>query len=102
MAEFVIRGAGAVFRKHRTAVGLSLSELAERLGSDKSQVAKYETNKVGVSDRKLAALAKALGLAPELLANECLLAIKPHIRSKPIGKLLGALSRPRRITARRA
>ena len=94
MAEFVIRGAGQVLRRHRLALDLSLAELAERAGTDKSQLAKYETNKVGISDAKLMQLAKALEIPAETLAYECLLAIKPQLRSKPIGRLLGQLSAP--------
>ena len=92
MAEFIVRGAGQVIRKHRIDLGLSLAELAERAGTDKSQLAKYETNKVGISDVKMMALAKALKMPAERLAHECLLAIKPVLRSKPIGRLLGQLS----------
>ena len=94
MAEFVIRGAGSVLRQHRLALHLSLAELAERAGTDKSQLAKYETDKVGITDAKLMMLAKALRIPAETLAHECLLAIKPHLRSKPIGRLLGQLSTP--------
>jgi len=94
MAEFVIRGAGAVIRRHRLALDLTLAQLAERAGTDKSQLAKYETDKVGISDTKLSLLAKALRMPAETLAHECLLAIKPGLRSKPIGRLLGRLSTP--------
>ena len=72
MAEFVIRGAGSVLRKHRLALDLTLAELAERFGGDKSQLAKYENNNIGITDAKLMRLAKALGLSPETLAHEWL------------------------------
>lgn len=94
MAEFVIRGAGQVIRQTREARGLSLAQLAETMGCDKSQLAKYETNKVGISDVRLARLAAALNVPAAALAHECLLAIKPHLKSKPIGQLLGQISRP--------
>ncbi|GEM_PF-6462828 len=102
MAEFVIRGAGGVIRQHRLALDLSLADLAERAGTDKSQLAKYETDKVGISDAKLAMLAKALRIPAETLAHECLMAIKPHLRSKPIGRLLGQLSAPAKPARRTA
>lgn len=94
MAEFVLRGAGGVIRRHRLALDLTLAQLAERAGTDKSQLAKYETDKVGISDAKLMLLAKALRIPAEALAHECLLAIKPGLRSKPIGRLLGRLAAP--------
>jgi transcriptional regulator with XRE-family HTH domain len=102
VAEFVIRGAGEVIARRRKAAGLTLEALADKAGLDKSQVAKYEANKVGVSDQRLAALAAALGVPPAELAFECLVAIKPRIRSKPIGKLLGGLAKPKRPAKRKS
>lgn len=96
MAEFVIRGAGEVIARRRNAAKLTLDALARTAGLEKSQLAKYEANKVGVSDRRLAAIAEALGVSPAELAFECLVQIKPHIASKPIGKLLGGLAKPKR------
>jgi transcriptional regulator with XRE-family HTH domain len=93
VAEFVIRGAGAVFARRRKAAKLTLEELAAKSGVEKSQLAKYEGNKVGVTDQRLAVLAAALGVPPAELAFECLVEIQPHIRSKPIGKLLGGLAK---------
>lgn len=99
MAEFVVRGAGAVLRKHRVELDMTLESLATKAGLEKSQLAKYESNKVGVTDQKLAAIAKALGVPPEVLAYECLLEIKPNLQSRPIGRLLGTLSqKPKRPT----
>ncbi|MBL8865235.1 MAG: helix-turn-helix transcriptional regulator [Planctomycetia bacterium] len=92
MAEFVVRGAGAVLRRHRQLAKLTLEALAERAGLEKSQLSKYEANKVGLSDEKLATLAKALGIPPETLAYDCLLEIKPNLKSRPIGRLLGTLA----------
>ena len=92
MVEFVIRGAGAVLLRHRQNADLTLEAVASKAGLDKGQLAKYESDKVGITDSKLAAIAKALGKRPELLANECLMEIKPHLKSKPIGRLLGNLS----------
>jgi transcriptional regulator with XRE-family HTH domain len=92
MAEFVVRGAGAVLRRHRLLADLTLESLAERAGMEKSQLSKYEANKVGLSDEKLATLAKALGIPPETLAYECLIEIKPNLKSRPIGRLLGTLA----------
>ncbi|MGL6074474.1 MAG: helix-turn-helix domain-containing protein [Fimbriiglobus sp.] len=91
MAEFIIRGAGDVLRKHRQEAGMTLETLAAKALIEKSQIAKYEANQVGISDERLAKLAKAMSIAPDVLAHECLLAIKPQIQSKPIGKLLGSL-----------
>ena len=91
MAEFVIRGAGEVLARHRKALDLTLEALATKAGLDKSQIAKYESNKVGISDQKLTRIAVALGVPPQQLALECLIQIKPHIQSKPIGRLLGSL-----------
>lgn len=102
MAEFVIRGAGEVIARRRKAANLTLEALADKAGVDKSQVAKYEANKIGISDQRLAAIASALGVPPAELAFECLLAIKPHLRSKPIGKLLGGLTRPKRPIKRKS
>ena len=102
MAEFVIRGAGEVIARRRKAASLTLEALADKAGLDKSQVAKYEANKVGITDQRLAAIATALGVPPAELAFECLVAIKPHIRSKPIGKLLGGLARPKRPAKRKS
>ena len=95
MAEFVIRGAGEVIARRRKAASLSLEALAQKAGLEKSQLAKYEANKVGVTDQRLAAIAAALSVPPAELAFECLVEIKPHIQSKPIGKLLGGLAKPK-------
>jgi transcriptional regulator with XRE-family HTH domain len=101
MAEFVIRGAGGVLARRRKAANLTLESLAQKSGLEKSQLAKYEANKVGITDQRLAKLAVALGVPQAELAFECLLEIKPHIRSKPIGRLLGGLAKPaRRSTTR--
>jgi transcriptional regulator with XRE-family HTH domain len=102
MAEFVIRGAGEVLARRRKAAELTLEALAQKAGLEKSQLAKYEANKVGVTDQRLAAIAAALGVPPAELAFECLVEIKPHIRSKPIGKLLGGLAKPTRPKKRKS
>jgi transcriptional regulator with XRE-family HTH domain len=101
MAEFVIRGAGAVIARHRQAANLTLEALAQKVKIDKSQLAKYERNLVGISDQRLDAIATALGVPPEQLAHDCLLEIKPEIQSKRIGQLLGSFVNAPKKTASR-
>ena len=91
MSEFIIRGAGAVLLRVRTEKKLTLEQLATKSQIEKSQLAKYEANRVGVNDERLAAIANALGVSPAWLAHQCLLEIKPTIQNKPIGKLLASL-----------
>lgn len=89
--ELVFRGAGDVIRRHRTERALTLDQLAHAAGMDKGQIAKFESNKVGLSDVKLRSLAAAFGMRPELLSYECLMAIRPELLDSRVGQLMTKL-----------
>ena len=62
---------GDIIREKRLALGWTQEELAQRLGyKDKTAINKIETNKNGVSSKKLAKFAAVLGCDPaELIDN---------------------------------
>jgi transcriptional regulator with XRE-family HTH domain len=87
--ELVFRGAGDVIRRHRTERELTLEQLALAAGMDKGQIAKFESNKVGLCDTKLRSLAAAFGMKPEVLSYECLMAVRPELLVARVGQLMG-------------
>ena len=62
---------GDIIREKRLALGWTQEELAQRLGyKDKTAINKIETNKNGISSKKLAHFAEVLGCDPaELIAD---------------------------------
>ena len=85
--DFIISGAGAVLTRFRAAKKLTLEQVAKKVGSTKHQIAKYEANEAGVTDKRLDALAAAFGITPLRLSYECLIFNKPQIKNMPIAKL---------------
>ena len=81
------RGIGAVLTRYRTAAGLTVDEVATRMGVRRSQVTKYETDVVDPPDHRLAAFAVAVGVLPVELSLECLFHVEPQLRNKPTGRL---------------
>lgn len=60
---------GERIRRARKATGLTLQQLADKIGKAKSAIANYEKNYRTPDDETLAAIAKALGVLPESLKD---------------------------------
>ena len=85
--------AGAAVRQARQRLGLSLNDVAGRLGWDKGRLSKYETNELALSSDVLDAIAGALDCRPEVLLLECLRSKYPSLKSSKTGHLLNELIR---------
>lgn len=86
MAEGIQPGVGAVLARFRTTAGLTVEEVADRIGVRRSQVVKYEANEVDVPDHRMEAFAVAVGVLPAELELECLFHTQPQLKNKPIGR----------------
>jgi len=84
-----IESAGAVIRRVREEVGFSLSELADRVGMDKSSLSKYENDQLSMSLPVLDRIAEGLGIPPLVLLFECLKHRYPMLRRS--GSKIGGL-----------
>jgi transcriptional regulator with XRE-family HTH domain len=60
----VDRHVGARIRERRTALGLTLRRLAERIGTTEQQASKYEKGDDRISVGRLHRIAEALGVGP--------------------------------------
>ena len=67
-----IESAGEAVRALREQAGLSLRELAERLGWDKGRLSKYENNQLAMSLPVIEQIAEGLGRAPLVVLLHCL------------------------------
>jgi transcriptional regulator with XRE-family HTH domain len=86
MAEGNRPGVGEVLTRFRTAAGLTVDQVAERVGVRRSQILRYETNAVEVPDHRMEAFAVAVGVLPAELELECLFHTQPQLKNKPIGR----------------
>lgn len=88
-----IDSTGGAIRALRETAGLSLAELAEKVGWDKGRLSKYENNHLGLSLSVIDEIAAALGLASTTVLISCIKHRYPHL-SRPrsrVGKLLDQL-----------
>ena len=72
MIELRIHNAGSGIRTMRRQRGMSLRQLATRLGWDKCRLSKYETGRLSLSLPVLDEIAQALHYPPEALVLYCL------------------------------
>jgi transcriptional regulator with XRE-family HTH domain len=72
MIELRLSNSGNVLREARERAGLSLRELADRLGWNQGSLSKYESSQTGLSLEVIEQIAKALGCSAEELALRCL------------------------------
>ena len=70
--EVTIPSAGDAIRALREQAGLSLQELADRVGWDKSRLSKYENNRLALALPAIDAIAHGLDLAPAAVVYHCL------------------------------
>lgn len=84
-----IDSAGEAVRIAREQAGMTLAEVAERLGWDKSRLSRYETDSVALSAETIIEIAGALRIHPEQLLFECLKLKFPRLADT--GTQLGAL-----------
>jgi transcriptional regulator with XRE-family HTH domain len=77
-----IESAGAVIRAAREEQGLTLTDLAEKLGWDKGRLSKYENNQLAISSSVLELIGRALGIPPLVLQLRCLKHRYPLLRRR--------------------
>lgn len=90
-AEIRFENCGKVIRDARTDVGVSIRELADRLGIDRGRLSKIENDGLALSMTTLESIAKALQVRPEALAMKCLELRFPGLRTTQAGKLMTTL-----------
>lgn len=76
-----IDSAGQAIRNLREQTGLSLLDLATRLGWDKSRLSKYENDHLALSMPVIEEIAKALGVPPLVVVFDCLKQRYPALAS---------------------
>ena len=62
--------AGKNIKAAREAAGISQTELAERIGTTRQQIGKYETGEQDMTLKRLVQIAAALGIEPDTLITE--------------------------------
>ena len=62
--------AGKNIKAAREAAGISQTELAERVGTTRQQIGKYETGEQDMTLKRLVQIAAALGIEPDTLITE--------------------------------
>src|SRR5437763_506285 len=93
MSDVRIGEVGEILRMAREDAGLSLQNVADRLGCNRATVSKYESNKIAVSLDIVESIADAVGCPKDQLVLQCLqqrYSTSKH-RNSPIGKLFGQL-----------
>jgi transcriptional regulator with XRE-family HTH domain len=80
--------AGSVIRELREEAGLSLSDLAQKMGWDKGRLSKYENDGLGLSAQTIEKIATALNFNPEVLLLKCLQHKYPRLAEAKTGKLI--------------
>ena len=70
--EVTIPAAGDAIRALREEAGLSLQELADRVGWDKGRLSKYENNHLALALPAIDTIARGLDLAPAVVVYNCL------------------------------
>ncbi|MGL6073367.1 MAG: helix-turn-helix domain-containing protein [Fimbriiglobus sp.] len=86
--EFLFEGAGEILKKHRIDRSITLEEVAQKLGINRSTVFRYEDNKTPLSDYAVTRFAVALGMDPQVLMLECLKKVMPGMAETTFGQLL--------------
>jgi transcriptional regulator with XRE-family HTH domain len=89
--ELTLPGIGEALQRLRIQKGLSLTELANRVGWPKSRLSKYENNGLAVSLPVLDEIAKHLEVRPDVLVLYCLKQKYPRLGSSKVGRLLDAI-----------
>jgi transcriptional regulator with XRE-family HTH domain len=64
-------GVGQILRQLRREAGLTIEQVASKLGWDKSRLSRYETNQIGLSNCVLEKIAGAIGLPPAFVVLSC-------------------------------
>ena len=79
-----------MIRTLRQQAGLSLEEMARRIGWDKGRLSKYENSRLGLSLPVIEDIAKALGERPEVVVLRCLKERYPALSSSKseVGRLV--------------
>ena len=93
--DLTIASSGDAIRGLRMAQGLSLQDVATRIGWDKSRLSKYETNRLDLSIEVIEQIAQALGHPPLFVVLKCLKHRYPELGSRrsKLGRLLDSVVR---------
>lgn len=86
MSLFSVDGVGQVIARHRQAAGLTVAQVARKVGVSARRFAMYESNKADIPDDRLLAFAHAVGVNPAELSLECLFHAQPELKHTPIGR----------------
>lgn len=88
--EITFESIGDVLRDLRKSRELSLQDLADLLGCDKSAISRYENNERAISLETIEAIAEALDMRPDVVVLYCIKHRYPHLNSRrsELGKLL--------------
>ena len=95
-----LNGAGCAIRKLRADAGLSLRELAKRLGWDRGRLSKYETDERALSLPVIEELAEGLDKPPLVVVLRCLEYVYPDLSTPDskaatlVRRLVAELSKP--------
>lgn len=84
-------GAGPFVRELRGRLGVSMRELARRLGWEAGHLSRCESGKLKLSLDALDRIAVALGLEPAAVAVEAYASIRPRTREGRAGEILAEL-----------
>lgn len=90
--EFLPKG-GRVLRELRLRNGLSQSDLAAKIGWDKTRISKLETGKLDLTLNAIERIAPALGEHPAVFALACLENEFPELSKTKQGKALDTVLR---------
>lgn len=86
-----LEDAGQGIRNLRRVAGLSLDELAQRVGVDKARLSRLETNSQPLSLMMVERIAKGLERRPEAVLLFCLQSKYPSLLSSEVGAELAAM-----------
>jgi transcriptional regulator with XRE-family HTH domain len=81
-------GAGAVLAQARHLKKKTLEDVALLIGVNKSTLHRYETNATPVPGHVIEAIAQALNIRSTVLMKDCLMAMRPKLKSSAFGKLI--------------
>ena len=93
MDTLKVSGMGRAIRELRARSGISQTQLAASLGWNKSQLSRYENDRVALSLEAIEKIALALGERPEIVVLHCLKHRYPQLSSQGsvVGELLDEL-----------
>lgn len=89
--RLTLDNAGSTIRRLRAEAALTQTELAERLGWDKTRVSKYENGRLQMSVAVIEEMAAAMGYRPEVVIIEILSDRYTSLKKSAAGKIVSRL-----------